>query len=69
MYMVRRFFMMGMKGFDWATSNGMDNTRQRLAKSKKPINANASKGEVTVSAGKGIRFSARGSVKAETFAV
>jgi hypothetical protein len=34
--------MMGMKGFDWATSNGMDNTRQRLAKSKQPINANDS---------------------------
>jgi hypothetical protein len=33
-------FMMGMKGFDWATSNGMDNSRQRLVKSKKPINAN-----------------------------
>jgi hypothetical protein len=32
--------LMGMKGFDWAKSNGMDNTRQRLAKSKKPINAN-----------------------------
>ena len=32
--------MMGMKGFDWATSNEMDNTRQRLAKSKQPINAN-----------------------------
>ena len=31
---------MGMKGFDWATSNGMDNSRQRLVKSKQPINAN-----------------------------
>jgi len=47
----------------------MDNSTQIVVKSKKPINANASKGEVTVSAGKGIRFSARGSVKAETFAV
>ena len=33
-------FMMGMKGFDWATSNGMDNSTQIVVKSKKPINAN-----------------------------
>jgi hypothetical protein len=29
-----------MKGFDWATSNGMDNSSQIDVKSKKPINAN-----------------------------
>jgi hypothetical protein len=33
-------FMMGMKGFDWATSNGMDNSTQIVVKSKKPIKAN-----------------------------
>ena len=32
--------MMGLKGFDWATSNGMDNSTQIVAKSKQPINAN-----------------------------
>ena len=31
---------MGLKGFDWATSNGMDNSTQIVAKSKQPINAN-----------------------------
>jgi hypothetical protein len=35
----------------------------------KNLDANASKGEVTVTTGKEIRFSARSSVKAETFAV
>jgi len=33
------------------------------------VNANASTGEVTVKAAKGIRFSARSTAKAESFAV
>jgi len=33
-------FMMGMKGFDWATSNGMDNSTQIVVKSKQKIKAN-----------------------------
>ena len=34
--------LMGLKGFDWATSNGMDNSTQIVVKSKQPINANDS---------------------------
>ena len=30
----------GRPGFDWAKSNGMDNSTQIVVKSKKPINAN-----------------------------
>ncbi len=31
---------MGLKGFDWATSNGMDNSSAIDVKTKQPINAN-----------------------------
>jgi len=33
---LKSLFWWGRPGFDWAKSNGMDNTRQRLAKSKQP---------------------------------
>jgi hypothetical protein len=40
---TKEFILVGVYSvFDGATSNGMDNTRQRLVKSKQPINANDS---------------------------